>query len=319
MLEKSVSQKNSIFLGIVFLLIAGIVLAAGFLWKNFIEYTGNSADLPEVFTGVTDQSPFQTTPSQPGERDEVIFTFVIPRGDLVQFMDMVQPRLKEIVEKTGKKAVIDISTDEVEVINKVERDQVDFGSLSTMGFVNFMNSKNIRCVLERYSDPPKTSIFVVRKNDTINSIADLKNRKIAFKSKYSLPGYLLPLAEIKANGFDPTGFFNQETFSENYSNSLLGLLNNEFDCIVISSNYLMEADPLKREQIKVIHESKALPGGVYIARKNRKMSFEQTITGNFMKLSETISASEMFSGMFKVKYPDLDTYQNIAQEFGHGK
>lgn len=318
MLEKSVSQKNSIFLGIIFLLIAGITLTAGILWKNFVEYTGNASDLPEVFSGVTEQAPFNPN-TLPGERDQVIFTFVIPRGDLVQFLDMVQPRLDEIVEKTGKKAVIDISTDEVEVINKVERDQADFGSLSTMGFVNFMNNRNIRAALERFSDPPKRSIFVVRRDDNINSIADLKDKRVAFKSKYSLPGYLLPLAELKTIGFDPAGFFQQETFSENYSNSLLGLLNHDYDCIVIASNFLMEADPAQREKIKIIHESKPLPGGTYIARKDRKMAFEQIITGNFMKLSETISANEMFSGMFKVKYPDLETYRQLAKEFGHGK
>lgn len=318
MLTKSVSEKNSIFLGIIFLLIAGITLTAGILWKNFIEYTGNSLDLPEVFSGLTPQAPF-TPSSIPGDRDEVIFTFVIPRGDLVQFMDMVQPRLDEIVAKTGKKAHIDISTDEVEIINKVERDQADFGSLSTMGFVNFMNNRNIRAVLERFSDPPKRSVFVVRRDDNIKSLADLKDRRVAFKSKYSLPGYLLPLAELKSIGFDPAGFFQQETFAENYSTSLLGLLNNEYDCIVVASNFLMETSEAQRQKIKIIHESKPLPGGIFIARKNRKMSFEQIITGNFMKLSETISSNEMFSGMFKVKYPDLDTYQNLAKEFGHGR
>ncbi len=318
MLEKSVSQKNSIFLGVIFLLVAGITLTAGILWKNFVEYTSNTEDLPEVFSGVTAQAPFNPS-NLPGERESVIFTFVIPRGDLVQFMDMVQPRLDEIVEKSGKKAVIDISTDEVEVINKVERDQADFGSLSTMGFVNFMNNRNIRAVLERYSDPPKRSIFVVRSDDNINTLADLKDKRIAFKSKYSLPGYLLPLSELKTIGFDPAGFFQQETFSENYSNSLLGLLNHDYDCIVIASNFLMEADPSIKEKIRIIHESKPLPGGIYITRNDRRMSFEQIITGNFMKLAETISANEMFSGMFKVKYPDLASYQSLAKEFGHGK
>ena len=317
MLEKSVSQKNSIFLGIVFLLVSGIVLITGILWKGFVEFTSNANDLPEVFSGVTSQSPFfKGTP--PDERDEIVFTFVIPRGDLVQFMDIVQPRLDGIVSKAGKKAVIDISTDEVEVINKVERNQADFGSLSTMGFVNFMNSKNIRAVLERFSDPPKRSIFAVRRDDPINSIADLKEKRIAFKSKYSLPGYLLPLNELKTIGFDPAGFFQQETFSENYSNSLLGLLNNEYDCIVIASNYLMEVDSSLRDKIRIIHESKPLPGGIYIARKDRKIAFEQIITGNFLKLSETISSNEVFSGMFKVKSPDLKVYQELAREFGHG-
>jgi ABC-type phosphate/phosphonate transport system substrate-binding protein len=188
-----------------------------------------------------------------------------------------------------------------------------------MGYVNFMDNRNIRAVLERFSDPPKRSIFVVRKEDNIRNIADLKNKRIAFKSKYSLPGYLLPLQELSTFGFDPTGFFQQESFSENYSNSLLGLLNNEFDCIVIASNFLMELPDSQKENIKIIHESKPLPGGVYIARKDRRMSFEQIVTGNFMKLSETLSSNEMFAGMFKVKHPDEEAYRSLAREFGHGK
>lgn len=316
--KKSVAEKNSIFLGVIFILIAGIVFSAGMLWKSFIEYTGNSSELPEVFSGITQQPPFSAT-NNPNEREEIIFTFTIPRGDLVQFLEMVQPKLDEIVAKTGKQAVIDISTDEVEVINKVERDQADFGSLSTMGYVNFMGSRNIRAVMQRFSDPPKRSIFVVRKDDNIRTIADLQDKRIAFKSKYSLPGYLLPLHELKASGFQAAGFFQQESFSENYSNSLIGLLNNEYDCIVIASNFLMEAQESQKDKIKVIYESKPLPGGAYIARKDRKMPFEQIVAGNMMKLSDTISSNEMFAGMFKVKHPDDETYKALAEEFGNGK
>ncbi|GAB4279449.1 MAG: hypothetical protein Kow0029_23330 [Candidatus Rifleibacteriota bacterium] len=316
--RKSVSEKNSIFLGLIFILVAAITFGVGIIWKSFVEYTGNAEELPDVFSGITTQPPFIPT-SGPHDRDQVIFTFTIPRGDLVQFLEMVQPKLDKIVAKTGKQAVIDISADEVEVINKIEHDQADFGSLSTMGFVNFMDSRNIRAVMERYSDPPKKSLFIVRKDDNIRSIADLHGKRIAFKNKYSLPGYLLPLNELKSSGFDPHDFFQQESFSENYSNSMLGLLNGEYDCIVVSSNFLMEVPMSQREQIKVIHESKDLPGGVYIARKDRKMSFEQIITGNFMKLSDTISPNEKFAGMFKVRHPDLESYRLLAEEYRHGK
>jgi ABC-type phosphate/phosphonate transport system substrate-binding protein len=81
----------------------------------------------------------------------------------------------------------------------------------------------------------------------------------------------------------------------------------------------MELPDSQKENIKIIHESKPLPGGVYIARKDRRMSFEQIVTGNFMKLSETLSSNEMFAGMFKVKHPDEEAYRSLAREFGHGK
>jgi ABC-type phosphate/phosphonate transport system substrate-binding protein len=259
----------------MFILIAGITLVAGVLWKSFVEYTGNASGLPEVYSGITTQPPFNPS-TLAHERDSLIFTFVVPRGDLVQFMAMV-------------------------------------------GFVNFMDNKNIRAVLERYSDPPKRSIFVVRKEDQINSLGDLKDKRIAFKSKYSLPGYLLPLSEMQKAGFDPANFFEQEVFAENYSNSMLGLLNHEFDCILIASNYLSEVEDSLQDKIKIIHQSKPLPGGVYITRKDRRLPYEQIVTGNFMKLSDSIASDEMFAGMFKVRSPNEEAYRSIAREFGHGR
>ena len=312
---KSVSQKNSIFFGIVFVLLACIVLSAGILWKGFVEYHSNAAGLPNAFSGITLQPPFRPE-GLAYEKDEIVFTFTIPRGDLVRFLEMVQPKLDKIAEKVSKKAVIDISTDETEVVKKIERMQADFGSLSTMGYVNFMNNKDIRPVLQRYSKPPKRSLFIVRRNENIRNLAELKNKRIAFKDKYSLPGYLLPLAEMKSQGFEIGDFFAQESFTGNYSNSLLGLLNNEFDVIVVASNFLFEVSEQRRKKIKVIHESRKIPGGVYIVKKGRNLPFEQIITGNFMKLSDQISSSEVFAGMFKVKKPDLEAFEKLAREFG---
>jgi ABC-type phosphate/phosphonate transport system substrate-binding protein len=313
---KSVSQKNSIFFGIVFILLACIVLSAGILWKGFVEYHSNATGLPDAFSGITQRPPFKPE-GLAYEKDEVVFTFTIPRGDLVRFLEMVQPRLDSIVGKISKQAVIDISTDETEIIKKIERGQADFGSLSTMGFVNFMNDKAIRPVLQRYSKPPKRSLFIVRRNENIRTLADLKNKRIAFKDKYSLPGYLLPVSEIKSQGFEVGDFFAQEYFTGNYSNSMLGLLNNEFDVIVAASNFLFEVSEDKRKKIKVIHESREIPGGVYVVKKGRRIPFEQIITGNFMKLSDSISSNEVFSGMFKVKKPDLEAFTKLAREFGH--
>jgi phosphonate transport system substrate-binding protein len=297
-------------------LLACIVLSAGILWKGFVEYHSNVAGLPDAFSGITRQPPFKPE-GVAYEKDEIVFTFTIPRGDLVRFFEMVQPRLDSVVNKISKRAVIDISNDETEIIKKIERGQADFGSLSTMGFVNFMSSKEIRPVLQRYSRPPKSSLFIVRRNENIRSVADLKNKRIAFKDKYSLPGYLLPLAEIKNQGFEIDDFFAHEYFTGNYSNSMLGLLNNEFDVIVVASNFLFEVSEEKRKKIKVIHESREIPGGVYIVKKNRKIPFEQIITDNFMKLSDQISSNEVFSGMFKVKKPDLKAYKKLAREFGN--
>lgn len=315
MRAKSASDKNSVFIGVAFILIAAIVGVGGILWKNFVEYTSNSSGLPDVFSGITSRPPYDPTVN-PDERDQIIFTFTIPRGDLVKFLEIMQPHLDEIVKKTGKTAHIDISTNELEVVSKVERRIADFGSISTMGYLLLRKNKPITAVLERFSDPPKRSIFVVKKDDPASSLADLRGYRIAYRSNDSLPGYMIPTRELKKLGYEHSTFFKQEFFSENFSDSILGLQNDQYDCIVLASNFFLEQSESVRKTMKIIHESRPVPGGVYFVNSHHRSSYEQILVGNFIKYLPKVSDSEMFSGMFKVKQPDETSFELLEKEYG---
>lgn len=314
---KPVADKTSIFVGVAFILIALIVGTGGVLWKNFIAYTSNSSNLPEVFEGITPQAPYNPT-LDPDSRDEIIFAFSIPRGDLVQFLEIMQPRLDEIVEKTGKTARIVIASNELEIVNKVEKRLVDFGSLPSFDFIEFRKKRQIKAILERFSLPPKRSLFVVKADSHAQKITDLRGKRIAYRSNDSLSGFLVPLRELKKFEIDHATFFGQEFFSENYSDSILGLQNDHYDCIIISSNFFLEQPESVRKTMKVIHESDTLPGGVYITHSQHRNPYEQIITGNMMKLADKIDHKQTFAGMFTVKQPDESGFEMLEKEFASG-
>ncbi|PKL48136.1 MAG: hypothetical protein CVV42_10785 [Candidatus Riflebacteria bacterium HGW-Riflebacteria-2] len=318
MTTKSASDKTSIFVGVAFILLASIIGTGGVLWKNFVEYTGNGSSLPDVFAGITDQAPYNPA-TDPDNRDEIIFSFTIPRGDLVKFIEVMQPKLDDIVAKTGKVAKIDISTSEYEIADKVERRLVDFGSISIMGYLTLREKKKVTAILERYSDPPKRTLFLVRATDKALSLADISGYRIAYRSNDSLTGHLIPLHELKLAGIDHSSYFSQESYSENYSDSILGLLNEQFDCIVSSSNFFFEQPEKVRKKMRIIHESHAMPGGVYLTAAKERSPYEQIIVGNFMKISDQVNESEMFSGMFKTRRPDEQTYSMLVQEYLSGQ
>ncbi|OGK07778.1 MAG: hypothetical protein A2W80_02690 [Candidatus Riflebacteria bacterium GWC2_50_8] len=230
----------------------------------------------------------------------------------------MQPNLDAIVEKSGKTAKIDISSSESEIVNKVERRLVDFGSISIMGYLTSRKKNQIIAVLERYSDPPKRTLFVVRASDPAHSLADIKNYRIAYRSNDSLTGYQIPLRELRINDIDHTTWFSQELYSENYSDSILGLLNDQYDCIIISSNFFLEQPDSVRKTMRIIHESHEMPGGVYLTSSKDRSPYEQIVVGNFMKLSERMNATEMFSGMFKTRRPDEQTYSMLEREYLNG-
>lgn len=317
MTTKSAANKTSIFVGVAFILLASIIGIGGVLWKNFVEYTGNSSSLPDVFAGISDRAPYNPI-TDPNIREEIIFTFTIPRGDLVKFLEVMQPKLDSIVAKTGKTAKIDISTSEYEIITKIERRLADFGSISIMGYLSNRRTKKINAVLERYSDPPKRTFFAVRSQDPAQSLADIAGYRIAYRSSDTLTGYQVPLHEMKAAGIDHSKHFSQEFYSENYSDSILGLLNDQYDCIIISSNFFLEQPETLRKSMRVIHESHEMPGGVYLSSATERNPYEQIVVGNFMKMSEQVKGTEVFSGMFKTRRPDEQTYLMLEREYLNG-
>ena len=313
---KSVSDKNSLFFGVIFILLAGIVGSSGILWKNFIEFTQGTAGLSDVFSGVSQSAPFVTDPSSKA-RDEIIFTFSVPRGDLVQFLEIVQPKLNEIAQRTGRPVQINLSRNETDVINKIERKVADFGSISAMTYIKNRKKRKIRALLQRYSIPPKRALILVNKNDPAQTVLDLKDYRIAYKHNYSLPGYLIPISDLRKQGIDSATYFKDELFTENYSNSLLGLQNNEFDCAVISSNFFAEQPEKLREKFKIIYETEVVPGGVYIVNKTRRLASESIIKSKLLEIGSKISKNEMFSGMFTTKEVNEKAYEQLEKEFAH--
>lgn len=307
-------DKTSIFVGLAFLLIAGIIATGGILWKNFVEYSVNAAGLPDVFSGIATKAPYESA-TDPESRREIIFSFTIPRGDLVQFIETMQPKLDQIVEKSGKSARIDVSGNEQEVVNKLNRGLADFGSISTMGYLRLRKSNRIKAVLERFFDPPKKSLMVVKKDDPAKTIEDLRGYRMAYRSTDQLPGLLTPISELEKHGLSRSDFFRQEFYSDNYSDSILGLQNDQFDCIVLTSNFFLEQPEEIRSSMRIVHESPPLPGGVYIVSTDRRSSFEQTVVGNFMKFGKQVQATEAFSGMFTTRQPDEDTFNSLEKEF----
>ncbi len=317
MVKARIADRTSIFVGAAFILLACIIGTGGILWRNFVEYTSASGTFPEVFSGIATLPPYSELTS-PDDRDEVIFGFAIPRGDLVQFLEIMQPMLNQIVEKTGKSARIVIVSNEMEIASKVEKRLIDFGSLPAMDYIMLKKKHGIKAVLERFSTPPKRTIFLVRADDTATSLVETRGYRIAYRANDSLSGYLVPIKELKKLGIEHTDFYSQDFSSENFSDSVLGLQNDQYDCIILSSTFYHELPEETRKSMKIIHQTEPMPGGVYVTSNGYRLPYEQIITGNMMKLADTIEKNQMFAGMFMTRKPDEEAFKRLEQEYSDG-
>jgi len=90
------------------------------------------------------------------------------------------------------------------------------------------------------------SIFVVAADSPIQSLEDLRGKRMAFTSPTSTSGYLMPYSRLVDEGLleaqqDPAAFFGQVTFAGGYDRALMAVANGQADVCAVS-DYTMEGD-----------------------------------------------------------------------------
>ncbi len=306
------AANTSLFTGIVFLLLAGIVAAAGLMWRNFLEFSGTGNGEGEVFFGLSAQ-PSPKLALLQGQEKRLTFGFVVPRGDLVEFIEAVQPALKGITGPMGYHPLIDVSDSTSELLAKLERGHVQVAAVTAVAYARVRATGKVRPLLERAGVKSKHSLFVVRKESDFRTLADLQGTRIAYKARDSLSGYAMPRLELRRLGHDPATFFRSETFTGNARTSVLGLINGEFEVAAMSDTFFAELEADIRDRLRVLHQTEAVPGGVYLADATRDRDLLDRLTEAFLAKAPHLATGEDFAGYFRVKRPDPSLYDFLSE------
>ncbi len=306
------AANTSLFSGIVFLLLAGILAASGLLWRNFLEFSGSGNGDSEVFIGLSSQPSPRVTLARAMEH-HLRFGFVIPRGDLVEFIEAVQPALENITGSLGYHPVIDVSDSTTELLAKLERGDVQIAAVTAVAYARLRATNKVRPLLERTGSNNKHSLFVVRRDSAFRTLADLQGTRIAYKSRDSLSAYAMPRLELRRQGHDPDTFFRSATFTGNVRTSALGVLNGEFEVAVMSDTFFTELEADVRDHLRILHKTAPIPGGVYLAKATHPPELLDRLTEAFLAKGPHLATREEFAGYFRVKRPDPSLYDFLSE------
>lgn len=129
------------------------------------------------------------------------------------------------------------------------------------------------------------SIGFARTDSGIASLEDMAGKKFAFADPNSTSGYLIPLVELPELGFSmtPGEFFSDVVFSGGHEQSIVGVVNRDFDAAVVWADGLGDwedgynSGALRRatdsglvdmNDIVEIWQSKPIPEGPIVVRKS---------------------------------------------------
>ena len=190
------------------------------------------------------------------EKDVLKLGFV-PLVDGDKLIESTKPLAEVLSEAIGKKVEIVTATNYVGIVEGIGASKIDFAIIPPFAYVLANKESNAEVILKALNKKGKSyyrSVFFVNKDSGINSLEDLKGKKIAFVDPSSSSGYLYPGAYLKKNGIDLDKDI-QVIYSGGHDKSLQLLMNKDVDAIAV---YEGVREKYKDEFTGVMDQTKVL-------------------------------------------------------------
>lgn len=140
------------------------------------------------------------------------------------------------------------------------------------------------------------SILIVKGDSPSKTLQDLKGRSMAWADPNSTSGYLIPLVSLRAAGIEPDKFFGKTLFSGGHEQSVLGVINGQFDSAFTWSSRghnagqiraMVDRKVLKMDQFRVVWESPLIPNPLVAVRKDMPADMRRDLLEFWTSLAKT--------------------------------
>jgi phosphonate transport system substrate-binding protein len=140
------------------------------------------------------------------------------------------------------------------------------------------------------------SILIVKSGSSYRKLDDLRGKTLAWADANSTSGYLIPLVSLRASGIEPEKYFGKTLFSGGHEQSVLGVINGQFDSAFTWSSKghnagqiaaMLKRGVLKLDQFRVIWESPLIPNPLVVIRKDMPADMKKDMLRFWVELQKT--------------------------------
>jgi phosphonate transport system substrate-binding protein len=165
------------------------------------------------------------------------------------------------------KVIVPLST--AVIIEGLSNGSIDLGYLSATDMVNARNAGAANLLLVGEIDGQRSyeSVWLCLKDSPHKQIADLQGKPVAFASRTSTSGYLVPLLDLKKQNLiekNPTEFFGEGNvwFGTGYMSSVERVLAGEAEAAAVS-DYVYDKDkhltPEQKSRLRILAKQGPVP------------------------------------------------------------
>ncbi|WP_102272043.1 phosphate/phosphite/phosphonate ABC transporter substrate-binding protein [Cytobacillus massiliigabonensis] len=236
-------------------------------------------------------------------------------------------------EQLGIPVTVSVSTNYNTIVEAMASKKVDIGFLPPTAYVQAheKGAANVILQAQRFGVSDETgapndklvdfykSMFIVNADSDIDSIEDLKGKKIAFQDVTSSAGYVWPAAALMDAKIDPLTDVEGITV-KGHDQAVIALLNGDVDAAVIfqDARNIVKGDyPTVFEDTKVLHFTEPIPNDTIAIRPDMTEEWSKKIQDAFIAIGKDEKGHEIIKDIYSHEgyTPSEDKMFEIVRDY----
>ena len=261
------------------------------------------------------------TAARPGAARAEIKLGILPRLGAVELYTMFSPLAEYLTKEAGEKVTIVIPKDFLSFKAGVTSGHLDLGFANSLIYVQLKKDVSIEPLA--LSSEPKAGnkfrgIIIVRRDSGIETIRDLKGKKLSFVDRDSGAGYIFQMLLLSKSGMDISKDFTTLPFAKKHDNVTMAVFNGAADAGGIREDDLEKMkDKVDLSKLKIVGYTDYYPNWPVFAAPSLGKDVRIKIKNALLKLkvNDPLSAKILSSANLTGFVPVTDNdYEQMRQE-----
>ncbi|MDQ3711269.1 MAG: phosphate/phosphite/phosphonate ABC transporter substrate-binding protein [Acidobacteriota bacterium] len=284
---------------------------------NFLIKTMTMAVLTAFSIGCATTSPNQTASDKAAQK---IIIALKPDKNPDQMTQERASLEKYLSEKIGRPAEVIIPLSAAVINEGFAGGTIDIGYLSATDLINVKEAE-LLLVGEINGKTTYQSYWLALKEKPYTSVEDLRGKPVAFSSKTSTSGFIIPLWDLRRKNLvsekaDPEEFFGKGNvfYGTGYVSAVERVLNGEAEAAAVSYYVLDEDKHLSAEQrasLKKVAEQGDVPTHIIAVRRSLPEAEKQNLKKALLSLNDGDSQG-LRDKLFTSKLVETDQEKHLA-------
>jgi phosphonate transport system substrate-binding protein len=198
------------------------------------------------------------------------------------------PLLDYLSQEAGLPYEFVLAKDYEDLLERFHRNELDLVRFGGFAFVKARLDDGARPLVMRNVDVRFTSVFVVRGDSEAFSIRDFKNKVLAFGSRLSTSGHLMPRHFLVQQGINAEEYFSKVLYSGAHDLTVEWVINGQADLGVANAamvSRLYQRGQISPEQIRILWRTPNYADYVWAVNRHVPQAVYDRLLQAFLLLS----------------------------------